>query len=292
MKLKYEVPSDFLEQEVRSGYTVKAEMKKVWAVELDLLQELFRVCHKYKLTIWADGGTLLGAVRHKGFIPWDDDIDLVMPRSDYDKLQSVAAEEFEHPYFFQTIHTDPYYTNRFAKLRNSDTMARTATQTSYRCNCGIFIDIFPLDFLPASPRAFKRHYKKISAKKAYLKIVRNLTFKLPESMYLFLRKNTKWLSDDALLEAYEQKMRSVDSSKSVSWDIMAFNHATPQFPVCCYSETEYVDFEYLKMPIPKFFDVILRAKYGDYMTPVQAPSFHSGLVFDADNSYRDMLKKG
>ena len=292
MKTKHDVPSQFLLQEIREGYTVSSEMKKVWAGELDLFQELFRVCKKHNLRIWADSGTLLGAVRHKGFIPWDDDIDLLMPREDYDKLLSVASKEFEHPYFLQTMHNDPYYTNRHAQLRNDNTMARGAKQTRYKYNSGIFIDIFPLDYMPASPRAFKNHYKEISGLKAYMKFVRKLLFKLPKSIYLFLRNNVRWLSDDALLEIYERKLRSVDSSKSVSWAPMAFNHASPQLPVFCFSETELVDFEYLKMPIPKYYDVILRAKYGDYMTPVQAPTFHNGLVYDTDNSYRDMLKKG
>ena len=69
-------------------------------VELDLLAEFDRVCRKHGLTYFVDSGTLLGAVRHKGFIPWDDDIDLIMQREDYERLVQIAAQEFQHPYFF------------------------------------------------------------------------------------------------------------------------------------------------------------------------------------------------
>ena len=115
----------FLEEEVRCGYTVSAEMKKLWAVELDLLAEFDRVCKKHGLTYFAFGGTLLGAVRHQGFIPWDDDIDVVMFREDYRRLTQIAAEEFRHPYFFQTPFTDCGLVMGGSRLRNSNTTVST-----------------------------------------------------------------------------------------------------------------------------------------------------------------------
>ncbi|MEE3413068.1 MAG: LicD family protein, partial [Bacteroidales bacterium] len=94
--LKVTLPKDFLQEEKRDGFVVSPAMKEVWAVELDLLAEFQRVADKHKINYIASGGTMLGAVRHKGFIPWDDDVDIMMLRKDYNKLLSVAGE-FEHP---------------------------------------------------------------------------------------------------------------------------------------------------------------------------------------------------
>ena len=78
--IKLKLSEDFFKEEVRNDYTVSPEMKKVWAVELDLLDQLDRVCQKYDIPWYLSGGSLLGAVRHQGYIPWDDDIDLMMYR--------------------------------------------------------------------------------------------------------------------------------------------------------------------------------------------------------------------
>jgi len=80
------LPDGFLQSEYRDGYFVDATMKRVWAVELDLLEQFQNICKRHSLKYYAIGGTLLGAVRHKGFIPWDDDIDVGMPRADYDQF--------------------------------------------------------------------------------------------------------------------------------------------------------------------------------------------------------------
>ena len=88
--LKINIPEHFLEKEVRCEYTISRQMKEVWAVCIDLLEEFKRVCRKYQLHYIADFGTLLGAIRHKGFIPWDDDLDVAMPREDYEKFGKIC----------------------------------------------------------------------------------------------------------------------------------------------------------------------------------------------------------
>ena len=84
-----------LDEEIRCGYKVSAQMKHIWNVQMNLLKKLLEACEKHNLRIWASSGTLLGAVRHGGYIPWDDDIDMVMMRDDDNKLLSIASAEFK-----------------------------------------------------------------------------------------------------------------------------------------------------------------------------------------------------
>ena len=128
--LKITLPEHFLDEEERCGYVVSHEMKKVWAVMLDLLAEFDRVCKKNNLNYQASWGTLLGAVRHKGYIPWDDDMDVQMFREDYDKLCTIGPSEFRHPYFFQSKITDPGAGSFFCILRNSETTALSSSETN------------------------------------------------------------------------------------------------------------------------------------------------------------------
>lgn len=94
-----------LDEEVRDGHIVTKELKAVWNVELDLLDRFLKFCADNNLKCWVDGGTMLGAVRHKGFIPWDDDVDMVMPRADYDRMIELAPKYFNYPYFLQSAYS-------------------------------------------------------------------------------------------------------------------------------------------------------------------------------------------
>ena len=93
--------ASFFKEEERCGYLVTEKRKKVWAVGLELWERFDEVCKKHGITYYAYYGTLLGAVRHQGFIPWDDDIDVIMFRDEYKRFQEIAPSEFTEPYFFQ-----------------------------------------------------------------------------------------------------------------------------------------------------------------------------------------------
>lgn len=121
-------------------------MNDIQKKELEILNAFTKVCEEHGLRYFADGGTAIGAVRHKGFIPWDDDIDVLMPREDYDKLASLK-EPFgkNSKYFIQTYKTDPCYPLHFMKIRDSSTTFIENVYTAIRMNHGVWIDIFPLD---------------------------------------------------------------------------------------------------------------------------------------------------
>ena len=150
LPIKIKLPEHFLEKEVRCGYEVSEKLKKIWAVELDLLNELLDVCKKHGINVQVFAGTLLGAVRHKGFIPWDDDVDVAMSREDFKKLCAVAPDEFKEPYFFQTALNDRKHFFGFGRLRNCLTTGVIRGHESPDYNNGIYIDVFPLDGFPES----------------------------------------------------------------------------------------------------------------------------------------------
>ena len=164
VNLNIKLPAKFLKEEIRCGHTVTSQMKEIWAVELDLLAEFQRVCEKYNIRYFASGGTLLGAVRHQGFIPWDDDLDVEMFREDYKKLCEVGPKEFKKPYVFQNEYTESGSLRGFSKLRNSQT---TAMYEHEKLPCydgydkGIFIDIFPLDSILDNPEKQRRKNNKV-----------------------------------------------------------------------------------------------------------------------------------
>lgn len=271
------------------SFEVSAQTKQLWAVQLDLMEQLFEVCRKYDLRVYADGGTLLGAIRHKGYIPWDDDIDLIMLRADYDKLLS-HADEFAHPYFLQSVATDPHYTHRHAQLRNDDTAcwSKNEPRCIHRFNQGIFIDIFPADSMPISPRAFNRYYKKEGMARQKFRLVSKLINKLPEGLYSFCRNHTKWLSDKARYEKYENVLRSVPCNEYGTVCEISFKHNYPMIPVSYFGEPVWVDFEFTKIPVLQRSHEFLATFFGpDYMTPKQAPTEHGGLSFDTDRSWRE-----
>ncbi len=125
------------------------KLKKIHDVELELLQEFDRICKKNNLNYTVTGGTLLGAVRHGGFIPWDDDADVVMMRKDYDRFQKICEKELDHSkFYFQSIETTPGYRWGYGKLRRKNTVFLREGQEGMPYEQGIFMDIFPRDGVP------------------------------------------------------------------------------------------------------------------------------------------------
>jgi len=128
----------------------KKEFEKMHGMQLDMLIEFDKICRKnnIKYTIW--GGTLLGAVRHKGFIPWDDDVDVAMLREEYEKFKKVANQLNSELCYLQDNDTDPYYRWGYGKLRRTHTIFVRVGQEHLKNKTGVFIDLLPLDDIPKS----------------------------------------------------------------------------------------------------------------------------------------------
>ena len=124
-----------------------------------IMKEIVRVCDKHNITYYLSGGTLLGAVRHHGFIPWDDDVDLEMPWKDYKRFLRIAPQELPKDLFVQTFYTDPGYPNVFAMVRKSGTTAMPVSQKDLGIHWGIEVDIFPIVGLYRDQRLYRRQRK-------------------------------------------------------------------------------------------------------------------------------------
>lgn len=126
----------------------KENLRRLQMIELEMLKELDRVCRKNGIAYIIDAGTLLGAVRHGGFIPWDDDIDVRMLRKDYERFCEACKKELNQKYFLQTYRTDPGYRWGYARILKNDTVYRRRGQQRMKARNGVFIDVFPNDSLP------------------------------------------------------------------------------------------------------------------------------------------------
>ena len=275
-----------LNEEVRKGYTISAEMKRVWSIQMDLLNKLLEVCDKYHLKIWADGGTLLGAIREHGYIPWDDDIDLAMLREDFDVLVRVASKEFRHPYFFQYGYTERFYPLGHAKIRMDNTTAIEAKEYFRHIHQGIFIDIFPYDAVPEKPREKdilienrKNLYCAIRSCSSRISI-RHIGRSI-RTIYNRLRYKSLFVHFESIF----RKNRIEDSEWVSCLSFMVDeNHFFRRKE--WYSETLFVPFEDIMMPIPVGYHEILRKQYGDYMIPQRMPAYHDSFwKLSADKPY-------
>ena len=125
---------------------IQQKIEQVWKVEQEILDVIHRICTEHGLRYSLAYGTLIGAVRHGGFIPWDDDIDLLMPRDDYEKLLSIWNDVAPEEYILQNDRTNPDYTNTFTKIRKDHTtFLQTDAEREKGYHKGVFVDIFPGD---------------------------------------------------------------------------------------------------------------------------------------------------
>lgn len=286
------ITENFLKEEIRNDFLITTERKKLWAVILDIFVEFDQVCKKYNLRYFFDGGSLIGAIRHKGFIPWDDDIDVCMPRKDYEVFVSLS-NEFKDPYFLQTPYTDPEYFFGFAKVRNSNTTGLTQMFKYQKYNHGIWLSVFPLDYWDENAEEEYEFIKALNIENStYMRMTNpNLDEKNRERVKNYSGRNP--------LDTYEEIQRRAQQ----------FNDEKPQFMTAAVSSVlSYkkklwyaedfatsikADFEGYEVPIPVGYDRILKTVFGDYMSlpPVeQRGVHHDGTIFDADKPYTEYIK--
>jgi len=307
----------FYEEESKE-LIVSARTKRLWAVLLDLMLEFDEVCKRNGITYFLDSGTLLGAVRHKGFIPWDDDVDVIMTRSEYRKLCACASREFKHPYFFQNNTTDPGSMRGHAQLRNSSTTGILKFETKdgvpmYSYNQGLFLDIFILDKIPNDDSEYEKYAAELQRAKELpfqireYKAFGRLLLKGRSICYPTIRYGLigvyyllkdRLLKRDSVRDAYDrfdslvQKFDSDDSAtRCSSISFQPFRPVKKRFPLSMFADVVEVDFAGYKFPAPREWDDLLKCYYGDWHEHVVGGSMHGGMIIDTERPYTDYLKK-
>lgn len=305
--LRMQFDDSFFLPEERDGYVVSAEMKKVWAVELDLLNEFSHVCSVHGLKWFVHAGTMLGAVRHQGFIPWDDDIDVVMPRKDYERLCELGPVEFAHPYFFQNEKTDRYFARAFSRLRNSETTAIFAGERSYKYpyNQGVFIDIFPMDNLPDNPQERRTYYRELSHLNNRMWQWRNMIhFYRPKKGKGMFKRFSYYLKHLYykhffrggylfFMEKHHELITKYNTEET-GWvgesiiDPLGRHIWRTEW----LQETKAIPFEMLMVPVPGHFEECLSASFGPkWRIPKHIPTMHGETFFDTEKPYTVYINK-
>lgn len=276
-------------------------LRKLQLAENEMLLDVTAVCDKYQIEYYLSSGTLLGAVRHQGFIPWDDDIDIEIPVKDYYRFLEIAQDALGDEYFVQTYMTDPNYNFAYTRIRKNNTTLLNPYHKAYQIHHGVWIDIFPL--IPVRPgvslsmnrailkisnfiqiqnkiESHEEEFRKMlgpagmAAMKAFSKIPMKTRQKIHKKML------------DAVFNVNPEKC----SHRANVW-----GNITTVFPKEVYEGTpEQIMFEGNLFKVPHEYIRYLEIKYGDYMTlpPEEKRTGHGkDMIIDLDHSFEDYTQK-
>lgn len=243
-------------------------LRQLQMIEREMLIEVDRICRKYNIKYSLDGGTLLGAIRHRGFIPWDDDADVVMLRSEYDKFYVACKRELDtRRFFLQEYRTDENYRWGYSKMRRNGTIFLREGQEHVRCNQSVFIDIFIYDGVPDNRILRRIHlfvcycirkalYAEVGMRNAKCGIVRlwyRILYRIPRN---------SWFQ---ILEKIACKMNRRRHTLVRHMTHPYRKECRYGLPRKCFDEFIEREFEGHKFQVFKNYDLYLSRLYGDYM---------------------------
>lgn len=266
--------------------------QRVWAEEQEILDVIHQVCTEYGLRYSLAYGTLLGAVRHKGFIPWDDDIDLIMPREDYEKLLVIWNEAAPKGYILQNTRTDPVFTQNFTKIRKDHTtFLQDEAERAKHYHKGIFVDIFPGDRVPSGKIGQKMQYIACAVNLLYSRgyasgsggvigITEKVLLKAPKEKYAVWRERAeKWI----------RHWNGRESLQYVFPNTIACSRR--YYPANSFEEMKTIEFNRKQYMCVADANTILHIEYGDYMQlPPEKDRVwtHHPILIDFEHNYEEL----
>lgn len=286
----------FLLDEVRCGFVVPTAVKQAWTAELEVLMEIDRVCRLHHITYYADWGTLLGAVRHGGFVPWDDDLDIVMKRADYQRFMEAARFDMEEGFDVQTFRNQPDFWLFMGKVVSKNHFCFTKEHLRRFHNFPYIacVDIFVLDYVHEDP---VKEEKRKSICKYMLGIADGIVegqIKGEDREWHLRRleqmtgQHYERIENPVTMGRYlygevEKRFAEVTEQESdhlvqmFPWGLKETAH---YYPKEYYKEPVCLPFEYTTIPVPPLYDKMLRERYGDYLKPVKDAGAHDYPFFE------------
>lgn len=250
-------------------------IRKIQLVQLEIFKVFLNICKKNNLQYFLDGGTLLGAVRHKGFIPWDDDLDVGMPRKDYNMFCNCVEKELPEWLFFQNDTTDKSYPYSFSKIRKRGTLYTEVISEKSKMKNGVFIDILPYDNIPDKCIAKLRQgvcveiYKHLALSKANVRpwvgcngIKRIIKFLEYAPFFLISLP----FSHNYICKRYNYFLQIYNGVSCKYLKEPDLRYGKVIVPKECFDSYIELEFEGIKCQCPIGYDILLKALYNDYMT--------------------------
>ena len=264
------------------------ELEKLHKIHLEMLKDIDDFCKKNNITYFLAEGSMLGAIRHKGFIPWDDDLDIGMMRSDYEKFIKLYSEDKNRKYYIDSMETNPGYWLPFAKIRKPNTLFLEKRIENVPVNKDIYIDVFPYDNVPNAG------YKKVIFRANIIKIMEDsIHIKMKITKIKEVRRHKilaclfNILSKKTLYKIQKKLMTKYDNQDTDY--ITCYVTVYPTSRECMKREdflpVKKVKFENLEVNVINKPEVALERIYGDYMKlpPVEKRGSHDIIAINFEN---------
>ena len=272
-----EFPKEFFLDEVREGFYVPAMMKRAWAAEIEILFEIDKICEKHELHYCIDYGTLLGAIRHRGFIPWDDDIDIMMMREDYEIFSKVANAELPEELSFCSIMDNSNYELTSHVKHNKMLISSKALGKYHNYLYGAGVDIFPYDRLSTDHEKEKNRIELFDAlcilaslpsiDEKNITVLEYETKKVEKLLGIKLQYSPNYRKELLqLLKDCVQKFNQDGGHKIASLpDLTLYKDmGKGVFEDSWFGADSFMNFEFLSLPAPKEYFAVIKNKYHDY----------------------------